>query len=209
MQDLVTEEGGRTLGKLVGARIMYGLAPDVHVTRSSYVEGWEEWRGARGVFMNGYVLVLRVEWGGTREWVTVSPGPDAPIEPWAPMWAERAAHLDEVSGLEPQHLQAHHFNARAKGLKGAELDAHLDTHADGLGMTRLSCWTDAAVRRVEVHGHAPYAALVVEHTDGSRWSCWAEYDFAFWVNFTEDVAGALADSSERHVSWDTAGWSEG
>jgi hypothetical protein len=201
MEELVTSEGGEALARLVGARIMYGLVPDANLTWGAHVEGWEEWRGERGVFVQGHVLVLRVEGEGSRGWVTVAPGPDAPVEPWAPMWVREAAHLDEVPGLEPWHLKGRAFGGRADGLRGAELDAHMDTHVDGLGMTRLSCWTGGAVRRVEVHAHPPYAALVVEHDGGARWSCWAEYDFAFWVNVSGGVADALAESSERHVTW--------
>ena len=205
MKELVTEEGAGALAGLVGARIMYGLAPDASLTRYMNVDGWEEWRGERGLFVTGHVVVLRVEEGTRRRWVTLSPGPDAPIDPWAPMWATCAEHLDAVSGLEPHHLHAHHFEGRANGLKGVEFDTYMDTHADGLGMMRLTCWTGAPVRRVEVHDHAPYAALVVEHTDGMRWSCWAEYDFAFWLSFTEGVADALEEPSGGCTVWDAAG----
>jgi len=183
---IVTTQQLQTLKSLIGSRIDFGIAPLLQISDSVTYPCSECYGRKYGHFFESPLLNLRVTSNSPKPkktWLTFSPGADEPLQDgkdWAPL-----AVTESNEPALPRNM---------KRITPSVWDTELQVD----GFSRVSAWTGfGEISRIELFSFAPYAAVVFSHVDGAEWSLYAEYDFAFWFNFDQDLAGLIRINGEN------------
>ena len=186
---IVTTQHLQTLETLIGSRIDFGIAPLLRVSDSVTFPCSECYGQPHGHFFESPLLNLRLTSNDSKpkkSWLTLCPGPDEPIqsgEEWAPL-----AAIESHEPVLPKNTQR---------ITPSIWDHEIQVE----GFSRVSAWTGfGEISRIELFSFAPYAAAVFSHVTGAEWSLYAEYDFEFWFNFDQELAGLIRTNSENFHS---------
>ncbi|WP_299679551.1 hypothetical protein [uncultured Dokdonia sp.] len=200
---LILDRHKDILQDLIGQTIEFGLIPNLRISSSESYPDVTFYNQDYGHFYSSYELNLRVEDdSGIRKWVTLSPGPDEPIEDWAPFWVTNPILPDFNPIIEDTRFFDEAMSQ--KTMKGNTIheikNTFLDTHGDGFGMVRCNIWGfKDPIKKISIYQYGTYAACIITHDSGKEWSIYAEYDFDFWINFSAQMAANIRAQCESQI----------
>lgn len=184
--------------QLIGGIIEYGIIPNLYISDSAILPDIALNGKDYGHFYNSFFIYLRVlRKDNSKIWLKIAPGPDSPINPWAPVWIEEKnkINFNELS------LEKNEFIENVtKYEESKEGRVYLDYYIASFGFTKLKCWGyKDKISSIKICSHSPYAASVIEHESGKKWSIYFEYDFDFWLNFNHDLAQGIEKYSDKTI----------
>ena len=67
-------------------------------------------------------------------------------------------------------------------------------------MNRCNFWGGVGpITSIEVFEFNPYAACIIQHGEEFVWNIYAEYDFDFWINFSDAMSKGIKENSESSI----------
>lgn len=189
------------LKKMLGCCINYASMPNLSIGRGAMLPDdsmYQVNKTYQGFYLSSLVNLRLENSKGKRFWITIKPGPDAPIEPWAPLEVK----LNDTCDYGEAKKDYSHFEkekASKWGIKSKTQieNEFMDKYNYGFGLNRLSMWyNEEKIVKIELYDVAPYAACIITHSSGKSWSMYAEYDFEFWINFSEEMARDIRATCE-------------
>lgn len=200
---LILDTHKKILQDLIGQSIHYGLIPNLIISSSEVYPESTFYHQDYGHFYSSYELNLRVKDAtDIKQWITFSPGPDEAIEEWAPFWITNPVIPDFNHIIkDTRFFDKQNTQDLIKGNTVIELENNfLDTHGDGLGMVRCSFWSNNdPIKSIAVFEYDPYAACIITHESGMEWCMYAEYDFIFWINFSQKMIANIKAENESVI----------
>ena len=200
---IILPEHKALLEKMIGSSIRFGLLPNLSVESGGGLPNdilYDESKDYQS-FYSSHLLNLRMlNNDGKQFWITMAPGPDSPIEPWAPFWITSGFGFDSGGIKKDYSFFIESYGSEPKGdLKTiAQLENNfLNTHRFGFGLNRISKWLEGEeITQIELYDCSPYAACIIRHNSGKEWCIYAEYDFEFWLNFSQDMVSGIRENCE-------------
>ncbi|NQY07457.1 MAG: hypothetical protein HRT68_14985 [Flavobacteriaceae bacterium] len=201
---LILNEHHEILKELIGQTIKFGLIPNLYLSSCETYPDEIFYNQTYGHFYSSTLINLRFEnHDSSKSWVTFSPGPDEDIKDWAPFWAEKVVSAD-FNGVnkDTRVFEKELAKKLVTGSNQIELENNfLDTHIDGLGMTRCNLWdNNDPIKKIEILDFSPYAGCIITHESGMEWCMYAEYDFLFWINFSNTMPDNFRQSSYSKIT---------
>lgn len=186
------------LNKMIGCSIRFGLLPSLNVNIGGCLPDDCLYNANMnyGSFYSSSVLNLRMkEANGNEFWITISPGPDAPVEPWSPLGVISNPGFDSGKIKKDYSFYKEKIGHYPKGsmLEIADQENEfLKKHSFDFGLNMISKWLDhEKIIQIEIYDCSPYIACIIQHNTGKEWSIYAEYDFEFWLNFSQSMVKGI------------------
>jgi hypothetical protein len=199
--NLILPKHKENLTQLIGGIIEYGVIPNVYISDSAILPDIALNGENYDHFYNSSFIYLRVsKKDKSKVWLKIAPGPDSPINPWAPVWVEEKSKInfDELSIDKDEFIENVAKYEKSNEDKGR---VYLDYNIASFGFTKLNCWGyKDKISSIKICSHLPYAAIVMEHESGKKWSIYLEYDFDFWLNFNYDLAEGIEKYSDEIIT---------
>ncbi len=202
----VLSEHKALLKKMIGCSIRFGLMPNLNVESGGCMPDSELYsdNNSYGSFYASHLINLRKkDRRGDQFWITLAPGPDSPIEPWAPFWVSSTLGFNNGGVKKDYSFYVSSIGQKPSGNEDEVAlleNEFLNTHVFGFGLNRISKWFDEEkIIQIELYDCAPYAACIIKHNSGKEWCIYAEYDFEFWINFSDEMINGIRESCDLDV----------
>ena len=200
---LILTEHKAILEKMIGSSIRFGLLPNLNIESLANLPDhrlYDESKDYQSFYSSHLVNLRMINNEGEQFWVTMAPGPDLPIEPWAPFWATSQVGFDS-GGIKKDYsfyVESHGDEPTGDLKTIAQLENNfLNTYNFGFGLNRVSKWFDhEKITHIEMYDCNPYAACIINHDSGKEWCVYAEYDSTFWLNFSQDMINGVREKCE-------------
>ncbi|MCT4666180.1 MAG: hypothetical protein N4A45_13220 [Flavobacteriales bacterium] len=198
---IILDEHRDLLRKMIGCSIEFGLLPKLSVQSGGCLPDGNFYDTTKnyGSFYSSYLLNLRMRRNDNdRFWITISPGPDSPIKPWSPLWIYSNLGFDNGNVKKDYSFYEESIGSEPKGNEteiASQENDFLKNHHFDFGLNLMSKWLNSEkVTQIELYDCSPYAACIIQHNSGKKWCLYAEYDFEFWINFSEDMITGIREN---------------
>lgn len=117
---VILNEHRDLLRKMIGCSIRFGLIPKLSVESGECLPDDNLYDSEKnyGSFYSSYLLNLLMKGKDDEQfWVTFSPGPDAPIEPWSPLWIYSNHGFDNGNVKKDYSFYEERIGSEPKGSK--------------------------------------------------------------------------------------------